>query len=538
MLCKNDPTKQETLFDATQWMDARILERLNRSWAPIFYKEVFMKIDETPFAVLYSNTGSPNFPVNILLSLEYIKHMKNCSDAELLEYYDFDYLVNYAVGNRRLGERPMAERTLYNFRERVYKYSFEHPESDDILFGQFEKLTSNFADEAEIKMTEQRVDTTMFMSNIKKAGRISLAYDVLNQAIKAIPEDKRSDKLLEVLEPGFKTDTLYRSKGEARESRLTLLLNLCKEASGILNDLADADEAAKRILNRFIEEQTVQSQDGTVKAKNKHDIEATSLQSAFDEDATYRSKAGKGQSGYVLEIAETCNKENDFQLITDYRVEQNVVSDTEIIKNRIERIATQTGCEKMYADGGFYAPDVMDEAKKAAVDIHLTNMTGAAPKRNLPASEYETEPESCVIARCPAGHKPDRTSISKSQSVAHFPKATCEGCAMKDQCHVKIQKKSAVVRISLKSFEAAAVRASIINEKKENTSMRAAIEGSNSAMKRKGLRKLAVRGISKSSVVCDLKAAAQNISRFINFRKGGYKKKEKVKINMGEVCPN
>ena len=219
MLRKNNPKKQTTLFDATQWMDERTLARLNDSWAPIFYEEIFMQIDEEPFAVLYSHTGSPNFPVNILLSLEYIKHMKNYSDAELLEDYDFDYLVNYAVGNRRLGERPMAERTLYNFRERVYKYSFENPESADIFFGQFEKLTNSFAEKAGIKMTEQRVDTTMFMSNIKKAGRISLAYDVLSRAVKAIPETKRSKALAKVLESEFKTDTLYRSKGEDRESR-------------------------------------------------------------------------------------------------------------------------------------------------------------------------------------------------------------------------------------------------------------------------------------------------------------------------------
>ena len=538
MLRKNDPTKQTTLFDATLWMDNRALSRLEKTWAPIFYEEIFMKIDEAPFAVLYSNTGSPNFPVNILLSLEYIKHMKNYSDAELLEDYDFDFLVNYAVGNRRLGERPMAERTLYNFRERLYNYCVQNPKSDDILFGQFEKLTRNFADKAGVSMIDQRVDTTMFMSNIKKAGRISLAYDVLIKAVKAVPEDKRTDDLSKALEPGFKTDILYRSKGEDRDSRLTTLLNLCKEAADILEKLTEADEDVKRILNRFIEDQAMQNQDGTVVPKNKRDIKSTSLQSAFDETATFRKKAGIGQSGYVLEIAETCGKENDFQLITDYRVEQNVVSDTAIITSRIGGISDRTGCENMYGDGGFYSPEVIEAAGKAGVEMHFTDMTGTSPSKKLPVSEYEVEEKTRIITKCPAGYKPDMAAISKGQSVAHFPCTVCEGCEMKDHCRVKFQKKSAVVRISLKSFEVDNVRASIINGKRENTSMRAGIEGSNSAMKRKGLRKLDVRGIEKSSVVCGLKAAAQNISRFIRFCKGGYKKKENPNINTGEVCLN
>jgi len=63
-------------------MDSRIKAKLEKSWAPIFYKYVFCNIDEKPFSVLYSDTGRANFLVNILLSLEYIKHLKNYSDCK------------------------------------------------------------------------------------------------------------------------------------------------------------------------------------------------------------------------------------------------------------------------------------------------------------------------------------------------------------------------------------------------------------------------------------------------------------------------
>ena len=150
MLTCNNKHNQESLFDSTNWMDPGIIKKLEKSWAPVFYEYVFAKIDEKPFAPLYSMTGKPNFPVNILLSLEYIKHMRDCSDQEIIESFYFDYQVNYAVGIRTIGEKNLAIRTLYYFRERVYNYCLENPEKDDILFGQFTNLLKVFAEKAGI----------------------------------------------------------------------------------------------------------------------------------------------------------------------------------------------------------------------------------------------------------------------------------------------------------------------------------------------------------------------------------------------------
>ena len=184
-------------------MDRRIREKLVKSWAPIFYEHVFSKIDEEPFSVLFDTIGRPNFPINILLSLEYIKHMRCCNDIELLESYCFDYLVNYAVGNRTIGERNLAERTLYYFRERIYSYCVTNPGRDDLLFGQFLGLLKEFTEKAGLTLNEQRTDTTYFMSNIKIAGRMSLAYDVLDKVVKAIPEERLTDALRNALDSKF-----------------------------------------------------------------------------------------------------------------------------------------------------------------------------------------------------------------------------------------------------------------------------------------------------------------------------------------------
>jgi len=526
MFRANNNHHQQTLLDTTQWMNPKIRENLEKSWAPIFYKYVFCKIDEEPFAVLYGTTGKPNFPINILLSLEYIKHMNECSDLKLLDDFYFDYLVNYAVGIRTLGEINLAERTLYYFRERVYQYCLDNPGKDDLLFGQFTKLLLDFAKEAGISLAEQRADTTLFMSNIKKAGRMSLAYDVLVKAVKAIPAEKRTDSLFNVLKPNFKTDVLYHSKAQEGDSKLTLLLNLLKEALLILEGQPDMLESEEvRIVKRFLSEQSITEEAGKLIPKPKKEISSGSLQSAYDEDATFRKKGDVSQSGYVLEVSETCDKENTFQLITDYAVEPNNTSDVEILQDRLEIIRENTGCTDMYVDGGFHSEDVHKTAEENGIEIHLTNMSGTEPTKKLPVSEFDIDGTTNVINKCPAGHIPTQAGVSGGQTSAHFPHEACANCEFREQCYSKKQVKDCVVRINLKALNVSRERETMKANRKENTSKRAGIEGSNSALKRAGLDKLDVRGKAKSKVVCGLKVTVQNIKRFIKYLQGGYKPK-------------
>lgn len=56
------------------------------------------------------------------------------------------------------------------------------------------------------------MDSTMIMPNIKKAGSLSLCFDVLIKIIEIIPEDMRTENLKAALVPRFKTDALYKTK--------------------------------------------------------------------------------------------------------------------------------------------------------------------------------------------------------------------------------------------------------------------------------------------------------------------------------------
>lgn len=62
------------------------------------------------------------------------------------------------------------------------------------------------------------------------------------------------------------------------------------------------------------------------------EIDAGSLQSPHDVEATFRIKGGKSyRGGYVAGLSETCDPENDLQMITDVQVAPNASDDAKLL---------------------------------------------------------------------------------------------------------------------------------------------------------------------------------------------------------------
>ena len=125
-----------------------------------------------------------------------------------------------------------------------------------------------------------------------------------------------------------------------------------------------------------------------------------------------------------------------------------------------------------------------------------------------------------TIRACPAGKEPCRASFNEQDRTlsAHFDVEVCKQCPLLDQCPAKLQKKEAVVRVSQKRLLADETRQKLeAGGRQESTSRRAAIEGTNSALKRgQSMGKLKVRGIHKSRVVVGLKMIGRNFQQAIH----------------------
>lgn len=237
MFRENKSHLQQSFLSSIALMNPIVAKKLMKSWAAVFYNAVFCKIDETLFAKLYcQDNGRSNFPVNIHLSLEYIKHLFDYSDIELLEQFYFNCQIAFAVGIHNVGEIHLAPGTLYEFRRRIYEYTVNHPEEADLIFEQFIELTKVFTKEADVAVDEQRMDSTMISANIKNAGRLALAFDVLEQALKVLPKELLTESLKEILSEGYRNKVLYKCKGAQIINKLQEILDMCSNVMSIITE--------------------------------------------------------------------------------------------------------------------------------------------------------------------------------------------------------------------------------------------------------------------------------------------------------------
>lgn len=523
MFRKNSQHLHEPLFSDVSRFGKTARKKLEKSWASHFYRDVFCKIDEEPFSVFYKEeTGAPNFPVNILIGAEIIKHMFDMTDETLLERAQFDLSVAYALGFRSLDEAGINASTLYDFRHSVYRHVLKNHGKGSLVFKAFEDITATLCELNGTDSSRLRMDSTQIMPNIATAGRLALAFDVLYHAVKASPEGLLSPALAQVLRPAYRTELLFKTKPGETALRLETFLNLGNELLFLVdNDATTKSLPELQLLKRFLKEQSVETKDekGAVKRKAKAatEVPADSLQSAHDSDASYRNKNGGKYKGYVANITETSAKGNCVQFIRHYSVEKNTTQDSKMLADNaggIKEIVPEA--EAMAVDGAYASEACVEACKKAGIKLHATDMTGKKPKAGkMPITAFIFNSGKNLV-QCPAGHKPLRSDNDGKRLSVKFSVECCSKCPHLENCPVKAQKKHYSLYIQLKALEIAEKRAEITECRKENTSERAAVEGTISAVKRgQGLARLMVRGLNKVEAVTGWKIIGHNVLQHI-----------------------
>jgi hypothetical protein len=176
----NAHKQQQSMFSDFGSLPEKLKKKIEASWAGTFYREYFCRIDESVFAVLYSEEASrPNVPVNVLLGLETLKAGFGWSDEEMHEAFSFNVQVRYALGYRHLSEGHFELRTVYNFRARLR----EHRErtGEDLVEKAFEQITDEQVRALELKTGKLRMDSTQVASNIRQMSRLQLLVEVVRR---------------------------------------------------------------------------------------------------------------------------------------------------------------------------------------------------------------------------------------------------------------------------------------------------------------------------------------------------------------------
>jgi hypothetical protein len=473
---------QPLLISTVNDLPEKLRRRLEQSWAGVFYREIFCRIREELFKPLYADIPSrPNVPVNVLVGLELLKEQFGWSDEELYDHFSFDLQVRYALGYHSLKEGEFEIRTLYYFRERLGRYYLQTRINP--LAQLFEELTDQQIQAHQIKTRMQRMDSTQVLSNIVGGGRLRLLVEALQRLHRVLSEADRA-RYAELLAPYVEKSAgqyTYRVKGkEAIDEHLRQIGVVLQQ---LVVELAEGypDEPVFQMLQRIFEDHYTLVE-GSAKLKFEAELNSACLQSVDDLEATFRRKGPASYKGYVANLAETCDPENEVQLITSVQVAPNNQEDAHLLTAALPDLKQRTGVTELYTDGAYGSPAVDQLCQAAGVEQFQTAIRGNTPSPDkLSLAEFtfvmndQGRPEQIT---CPHGQTVAVLPARTTGFLANFDACLCQTCPFQSTCPAKPVKRQPAFRLylTLKPIHSARRRRRSMERWKDGKNPRAAVE--------------------------------------------------------------
>ena len=499
MFQKNDAHLQQPLYSTLDELPPKLKKGLEESWAGAFYHGFFRQIDEAPFAVLYAEEDSrPNTPVNVLVGLEVLKAGNGWTDEEMYEAFCYDLQVRYALGYRSLGEGHFELRTMYNFRQRLAKHM---QESGENLIGKvFEDVTDKQLQALKVKTGKLRMDSTQVASNIQNGSRLQLLVEVLQRVHRMLSEEKQAEygTLLASYVKDKANHYVYRLRGAYQDH----IQKIGEVMAQLVVDLAEryGEEPAYQVLKRVFEEHFVWNEEEQ-RPKQGQELSADSLQSPDDMEASYRKKREEDYVGYVANVTETCDPENDLQLIVHMQTESNVKDDAAMLAEALPELKERLNIEEMDTDGGYNSEEVERLMRKFQVEHFQTAIRGGAPSPDRVGLADFTivtdEKGRLEQLTCPDGQtamaEPGR---NPERYIVRFDAEQCVECPLRGQCIVspEAQADKAVLYLNQRQVAVALKRQRLLIMKQSGRNLRPAVEATVRSVKHPFRGKLPVRG--------------------------------------------
>ena len=398
-------------------------------WHNQFHKQVYLRIDEVIFKVLFNETtGAPNSSISLLVGMMIIKEAFGWSDAQLFEHCRFNLLTRSALGLINMNDDVPTESTYYLLRKRIYDYQKQG--GSDLLAKNFEHITKGQIKEFEVNGHSIRMDSKLIGSNIAYFSRYQVIHQTLCRFYKTLNKSERksiSASFREQLEEIAKEEPLkivYRSTREEIKSRSQslgiLIFSLLKLFT---NDTTEQYQ----LLQRVFDEQYKITEEQQIQLRPKEEISSSSIQSPNDPDSAYRQKGDQKVKGYSINITETAS-DKPLNLITNVIVGKANVQDTSFVQAAIEATVEVTGqnVEKVFADGAYQSP-VNDEYCEN-IDMVYTGIQGGKPRYELEMTHYGLiatdtqtgETIKATLVKKNKKSKEDRWKITTAQGNHYF----------------------------------------------------------------------------------------------------------------------
>jgi len=524
MFRTNTNHQQRKMFTAVDQLPPTARKLLEKSWAQTFYDEYFCKLDETVFSVLYSDKKSrPNVPVNILLGFETLKSGFGWSDEELYNHFLFDMQVRYALGLQDFDEEYFDLRTIYYFRGALLEYELKHKKN--LIQKATEKITDKQIEKFKIKTGLQRMDSTQIQSNIQNMSRVQLLVEIMHRLHRILsPED--ITKYSERFSTYIKEDALHYCYRLKRDEAKTRLEEIGEDLAFFVVEFElnyKANQAYKNLVRVFNEH--YRYEDKKIVIKKGKELNGSTLQSPDDTRATYRKKNGEGAKGYVANITETCDSENELQLITTTNLEPNITDDQRLMADDLDNLTKRMNIKELVTDAGYIGSTGNGATEKHSIKHSVTALRGRKKDENkLGFDDFKIEKDSegqPIKIECPNKITGEIKQGKPGRYSAGFDSNICETCPFKDKCFAKKLKKKdlSIIRFTDDNIRVALQRQQFEGNK-DNLNIRASVESTvRSVIHPFGghLCKLPVRGKERIKTMVILGASMVNIRRITKY---------------------
>jgi hypothetical protein len=423
-------------------------ERLEKSWAGAFREYCFKQIEESIFAVLYTDVPSrPNVPINVLVGLEILKSGLGWSDEELYESFLFDMQVRYAVGYESLNDGSFAIRTLYHFRQRLSKYHQDH--KVNLLEVVFEAITDEQVKRLNVRTKTLRMDSTQIASDIRDSSRLHLLVEGLKRLYRILDDGEKAAyaSLCEAYIRAEAKHYVYGIKGRSAVDEAIKTIGLV--LAHMLSELKEGHVAhpVYGTVQRLFDDNYRIDADG-VEPKTNDEIGSGALQSLDDLEATFRHKAGESYQGYVANISESCDEDNDVQLIVKVQVAPNNIDDAALLVEALPDLVERTELDTMHTDGGYGSAEVDRLMNEYQVEQIQSAIRGRVPNpHKLTLADFVIEQDDQgrpTHLTCPQGQRVEVEPARTTGFLARFDPDICADCPFQlaDRCRAKPQKRT------------------------------------------------------------------------------------------------
>jgi len=552
---------QRSLLECEYLVSADKAERLKQTWAEPFRRRILPLIDEEVFRDAFSETtGRPNKSIRLLVGVHLLKEWNDLTDEQVIDQLDFNLQWHFALGVES-GAAHVCQKSLHNFRVKLM--------ASERAQQVFEQVTRGVAEADGLNLGRQRLDSTHVLSNIAVLTRLGLFVETATHFLSELR--KGEPTAYASLDAGYGRRYLERegyfsdAKREQARRRLPVVAqDIYALVRAFEHDPAISSMAAFGLLRRLFEEQCEVVEDeagkdggaagggggaGRVEVRAPKTIASDSLQSPYDVDASYGHK-GKG---YEVQVAESCDDDNPYQVITGTSVNGAHESDQRAVTPMLKQLeASGMLPDEILADTGYGSGANIVSSAERGVDLvapvqdpyasppvdHFTApvsdevLTESHPElAPVEAAECADESE-CLdglwefafdatfhsVESCPAGAAPEQQHVVGGQLVAVFSARSCELCASAAGCPTRRlangdrQLRRAPASVATEVRQAEQQTAYF----KDRYRKRSGVESTNQELKgRHGLGDLRVRGKPRVELAATMKSLSLNVKRAV-----------------------